>query len=635
MYVFLLSFCFKASLLFAQNGLYNAYIIDSGIKEKSNSVIRNQSTEVVINSKTNMQISYQQITTVLNDAGDKDVLPAVFYDDGIQVRKLEVLVYDASGKPIKKYKKSDFIDQSVADGFSLFNDTRALYVRHIPIEYPYTLEFNYELQFKSTGFIIPWKPLHNHYQSIEKSTYSITDKSDGGLRYKSLNLQDFEIAEPKKTEMGYFLEATRLKAVPAEQFSPSMETYLPFVRFALDEFSLEGVPGKAQNWNDFGVWKRDYLLSNRDIVSEETRQTILKLIDGIEDPAEKAKKIYHYLQDNTRYVSVQIGIGGWQPIDAATVDRVKYGDCKALTNYTKALLNVAGVKADYVIINNDSEVKNITPDFTAFQGNHAILTIPREGKDDIWLECTNQTYPFGYIGRGNANRLALAIGNNGGEIRKTPEYDVDFNRQITNGTVILDANGNITADVQIQSYGVQFEDKYRLAYESKEDCVKYYKKGRFKHFKDISFEKIAYQREDENIRFQEELNFKARTFGKKMGNRILLEPNLFSRYLSILPKYEQRIAPLSISYAYTDEDEVEIQIPEGYTIESIPQPTTITSKFGNYFSTIEVSENQQLVYKRSFTRRAGIFSKEAYDEYRAFIEAVVKSDNSKIILIKT
>lgn len=632
---FLLILLFKAALLFGQNDIYDAFSITPEIKEKSNSVIRNQSTEVVINSKTNLQISHQQITTVLNDAGDKAVLPVVFYDPGIQVRKLEVIIYNATGEQIKKYKKGDFIDQSVADGFSLFNDTRALYINHIPIRYPYTIEFKYELQLKSTAFIIPWRPIKNHFQSIEKSTYSIIDKSDGGLRYNASNLQEFNIGDPKKVEGGYFIEAEQLRAIPSEQFSPSFETYLPMVKFALDEFSLEGVSGIAQNWNEFGVWKRDNLLNNRAEVSEETRQTILKLVDGINDPTEKAKRIYNYLQENTRYVSVQIGLGGWQPIDAATVDRVKYGDCKALTNYTKALLGVAGVEADYVIINNDSEVKDITPDFTALQGNHAILTIPLEDQEDIWLECTSQTLPFGYIGRGNANRLALAIGSNGGEIRKTPEYDADFNRQVTTGTVNLEANGNITADVQIKSYGVQFEDKYRIAYFSKEEYVKYYKEVRYNHLKEIDFEKIAYQREDDSILFKEELNFKARTYGKKMGNRILLEPNLFSRYLSILPKYQERLAPLSISYAYTDEDEVTIQLPAGYVIENIPQPTTINSKFGNYISSINVSDNQQLVYKRSFTRNAGIFPKEDYEGYRTFIEEVVKSDSSKIILIKT
>jgi transglutaminase-like putative cysteine protease len=44
----------------------------------------------------------------------------------------------------------------------------------------------------------------------------------------------------------------------------------------------------------------------------------------------KAKKIYQYLQNKTRYISVQIGIGGFQPVTAADVDRLGYGDCKGI-----------------------------------------------------------------------------------------------------------------------------------------------------------------------------------------------------------------------------------------------------------------------------------------------------------------
>ena len=55
------------------------------------------------------------------------------------------------------------------------------------------------------------------------------------------------------------------------------------------------------------------------------------------DPIEKAKIVYKYMQEKTRYISVQVGIGGFKPMLAKDVDRLGYGDCKALSNYTKAL----------------------------------------------------------------------------------------------------------------------------------------------------------------------------------------------------------------------------------------------------------------------------------------------------------
>mgnify|MGYP001126063175 FL=1 len=97
-----------------------------------------------------------------------------------------------------------------------------------------------------------------------------------------------------------------------------------------------------------------------------------------------------------RYISVQIGIGGWKPISAEEVDENKYGDCKGLTNYTKALLRTVGIESNYCVVSAGSEIKDISEDFPSMQGNHVILNIPQEGKSDLWLECTSQDTPFNF-----------------------------------------------------------------------------------------------------------------------------------------------------------------------------------------------------------------------------------------------
>ena len=80
---------------------------------------------------------------------------------------------------------------------------------------------------------------------------------------------------------------------------------------------------------------------------------------------EKAKIVYRYVQDNTRYISVQVGIGGIQPIAAIEVDELKYGDCKGLTNYTQALLDIAGVESFYTIVQAGKEIVDFDSDFAS------------------------------------------------------------------------------------------------------------------------------------------------------------------------------------------------------------------------------------------------------------------------------
>ena len=193
-----------------------------------------------------------------------------------------------------------------------------------------------------------------------------------------------------------------------------------------------------------------------------------------------AKIIYKFVQEKTRYISVQVDIGGWQPITANKVDEVSYGDCKGLTNYTKALLDVVGVKSHHVIL-YASNNRNVDKNFTVLQGNHMILNIPNEG-DDIWLECTSQTIPFGFLGDFTDDRDVLVITPEGGIIKRTPAYINDNNLQILKADINLLPNGNIIATLEKKSYGSQYNDRYHIESYTKKEIDKEKINSAFQNF---------------------------------------------------------------------------------------------------------------------------------------------------------
>jgi transglutaminase-like putative cysteine protease len=109
------------------------------------------------------------------------------------------------------------------------------------------------------------------------------------------------------------------------------------VLFAPAAFEIQGYKGEMNSWQEFG--KFQYILnSKRDELPANIIQQVNELTAGASDNAEKVKLLYAFLQKNTRYISVQLGLGGWQPIEASRVAQTGYGDCKALTNYMHSLL---------------------------------------------------------------------------------------------------------------------------------------------------------------------------------------------------------------------------------------------------------------------------------------------------------
>ncbi len=78
---------------------------------------------------------------------------------------------------------------------------------------------------------------------------------------------------------------------------------------------IEGYYGSMLSWKDFGKWY--YKLSNgRDILPQDALGEIDEIIKTCSDRDEKIKKLYNYMQSRTRYVSIQLGIGSWQPFEA-------------------------------------------------------------------------------------------------------------------------------------------------------------------------------------------------------------------------------------------------------------------------------------------------------------------------------
>ncbi|MBK7636854.1 MAG: transglutaminase domain-containing protein [Saprospiraceae bacterium] len=136
---------------------------------------------------------------------------------------------------------------------------------------------------------------------------------------------------------------------------------------------------------------------------------------------EKLNRLYSYLQQNMRYVSIQLGIGGWKPMNVQQVHDFKYGDCKALSNYMKHVLNVAGIPSKYVIINAGVAENHDDTTLVRNSFNHAILAAFPDN-DTVFLECTSSKTAAGYLGSFTGNRHALMIDGENSKIIKTKEY---------------------------------------------------------------------------------------------------------------------------------------------------------------------------------------------------------------------
>jgi hypothetical protein len=626
----LLLFCHFSS---SQELNYQSLIINKLLTEDANAVVRLNETTININDIDEMVVNKKRVVTVLNELGNRSVNAVEYYDDSEKITNLQAIIYDNLGNEITKYKQKDFEDVSAVSGGTLYSDSRVQYLNYTPIKYPYTIEFISETKTKNTGYIPSFYFIDGFQVSAEKCKYTINyNTPELKPIIKEYNFNDSNISK-KELNNSIVYEAINIPAVNNEILSPNFRSITPKVVPRLVNFYLEGYTGKIETWNDLGLWMHSNLIKGRDELTESTKSIIHSLVKDADDDLEKARIIYEFVQKNTRYISVQVGIGGMQPISAIDVDRVKYGDCKGLSNYTKALLNEVGVTAYYTHVESGTEKISFETDFpTLAAGDHVILAIPYKNKY-YWIDCTSQIHPFGFIGDFTDGRKVLVIKPDGGELVSTEAYINETNYQATKATYSILEDNTIKATIVIKTEGVQYDHHFNLENENSDEINKYYKAS-WSNINNLNIENFSFINDTENIVFEERVNVSAENYATKSGNRILFAVNPFNKSKYIPKRYRNRSLSFKIERGFADEDEYTIKLPDNYKLEAMPKAENFESEFGSYNVSYDINESENtVVYKKKLLVNEGAYSKDKYNDYRNFRKKIAQMENSKIVLI--
>jgi transglutaminase-like putative cysteine protease len=623
---------FSSTLLLAQKSEYNTLSISDSLKENSNAIVRLSQIDITISSQRNMNIKTKRVVTVLNEKGIGEIEATEYYSKTSSVKNIEASVFDGLGIEIKKIKRKDFKDQSAVSGSTLFSDDRVIYFDYTPTQYPFTIVYESEVESSNTAFIPQWYPLSDYFVSVEKSVLNVNYPDNLGFKKMESNFSNFKINKTidSSTQLSY--TATNIAAQKEEDYSPSFNAIFPKVMMGLELFHLENVDGNAKTWVTFGQWYSDKILSGTTELPEETKLKMKTLVGDEKDPIKKAKLIYNYVQQKSRYVNISIGIGGWKPMLATDVDRLGYGDCKGLTNYTKALLNAVDVPSYNTILYGSPRKRNIESDFVSMQGNHMILSIPN-GDNYVWLECTSQDTPFGYQGTFTDDRDVLIMKPEGGKIVRTKIYQDKDNTQISNGKYSLSQTGDFLGKIVIVSEGSQYNQKSAIENFQPTDKEAYYKKY-WDNINNLKIDKITFSNDKGNVRFTENAEISAVNYGNVSGNKMMFIINGYNQIVGNVKRIRNRKNPFEIQRGYTDSDEIEIGLPSGFSIEFLPSNFELKTKFGEYKTEIIKKDATNLIYKRTMFLKKGLYSNKEYDEYRLFMEQISRNDNAKTILTK-
>ncbi|WP_439488557.1 DUF3857 domain-containing protein [Algoriphagus sp.] len=393
--------------------------------------------------------------TILSQEGLRHAYTSIFYDRLNSIQNFELEVIDPlSAKTLSKAKLKDMSDAAINSRSSIFDDNRHKYYEVSSSKFPVVVKVKYETKASTNFQLADWIPVHNYHQKVTQSTLTVVYPETIGLRYKELNLlgERTENIEAGKVEMTW-LERDLPVQLPDLKKEDDHKLILAPLNFSLGEFS-----GKMEDWAGLAEWQYK-LNEGRNSLPRDFAEKVKAMVSDADTEYEKIQILYSYLQKNYRYVSIQLGIGGWQTTSAADVVKYAYGDCKGLTNLMQAMLNVVGIKSNYTLVYAGKNADDIETDLPSNQFNHVILQVPLpDTESPVWLECTSTSLPAGFLGEFTRNRHVLVINEEGGSLSKTPAYNTDYWNAVHSTSKVMvsnDGNASINSEIRVEGNFVE------------------------------------------------------------------------------------------------------------------------------------------------------------------------------------
>ena len=624
--------CLFSSAVLAGDGEYAVFRIPKELLKNANAVIRlqEQYTELLKEDKLFSREHY--VITILNEEGDRFSGMFEYYDKFRDIKSVDGTLYDAMGMKIKSLKNKDIEDGSGSSGNNLADDSRYKKHNFYHRVYPYTIEYTIESVKKETMFFSSWIPVWSELIAVQKSIFAVDVPVGYLLRFKPFNYTREPVIKEAGGRKVYNWSLENYEAVKREFAAPSWKQITPAVLFAPSDFVIEDFKGTMTDWKELGKFQLS-LNKGRDQLPDELKKKVAELTNGVKTAEEKIVRLYQFLQSNTRYISIQLGIGGWRPLEASFVASKLYGDCKALSNYMYALLKEAGIKSHYTLIKAGQGEDDLELDFPSRQFNHAIICVPME-KDSLWLECTSQTQSPGYMGGFTGNRHALLITEEGGKVTATPRYGINDNTQVRQIKAQLTEDGRLQVRAHTIYSCMQQDDLQMLINSLSKDKVKEVLQEKL-DFATYEVDRFNYkENKSKRPSVEEELDISVSNYATITGKRLFIVPNIMTRHGRRLTQQEERKYPLELDVEYRDTDSVEIVIPAGYTAESVPTDVVLETRFGKYRSTVKIDGNR-ILYFRTMEHFAGNFAAKEYAELVKFYEAMYKADRARLVLVKS
>ncbi|MFZ0633278.1 MAG: DUF3857 domain-containing transglutaminase family protein [Acidobacteriaceae bacterium] len=411
-------------------------------------------------------------------------------------------------------------------------------------------------------------------------------------------------------------------------------------------FAADPLPQGDALWTRIGNWYTSLAAPRSEGGSDLAAAA--RSVAGDGDFMAQLSGVADFMQQEIRYVAIEIGIGGWQPHAAEDVFHSRYGDCKDKATLMIAMLDAAGIRATWVSV--DHRRGRIDPNAPSLFGDHMITAIeipkgyenPRlkavvtakNGRRYLIFDPTNAYVPVGDLPENEQGGYGVLAAGGDSQVIQLPVLAPDADTTERTAKFELDANGTLKGDVTVTRLGASsWRLRESLAMESAKEQREAMEKSLQRDFSAFTLDQESMKNVrqlDEPVTLEYQVT--APSYAKSAGSLLLVRPRVVGDLAWGLSDKPRRVA-ISFDGLGVWRDDFVVKIPAGYTVDDVPDPVSVDAGFATYTSEVK-AEGDVLHYERQYVLKKLSLAPGDYGELRKLEAAIATDENSAAVLKK-
>jgi len=367
----------------------------------------------------------------------------------------------------------------------------------------------------------------------------------------------------------------------------------------------------------------------RMVLTPAIEAAVEAITEGAATTEGKLAAIYHWVQANTRYISIKGSLGaGWSGHTAQETFDNRYGDCTDKAVLFATMCKAIGVTSYPIILRTNDSGVGVT-EIPTMDGNHAISEVVLDG-GSIYLDTTAQNYRYPYFRADDHG--AMAFNAIRGDIKPIPVPPPEDNQRYSHLDVTLEPSGDVLVKTRneyngnieagIRGFWKQTREDNRAARMA--DYVNSLSPGA------VLEDFTLYNLEDVDKQLSMNIDYTLKRHAIRAKDLMYMRmPTLECDY----PEAALETRSYPIQYRTSEKRilEIDVSLPKGFRPKWLPPPLDIENRYVEYHAAYEEHDGG-IRFRQVFRRPARIVPPEDYPEYRDALRAIAAFSKKEVFL---